>query len=329
MTRFLSGQPVVDSAPSDIFDDMKESEPDSRESYAQHGMRTPHAIRRIAPSHDRVIDAGPVRVMIASGPKGTVVDPATPDYALMLLLQTAPLFRVGFNRTPRWQAATPGALLFTPPDVDCEYIGESAGKCLCIVIPKERVEQFAQETGASINLREEEAFRDPRLMQQLAGLWETLVAQEPATRLYADEVMRAVMETLAQRTGTSPRRAARISRERLPTHTLRRISEYIEQSLARDLDVEAMAEVAHLSPAHFARAFAATVGMTPFRYVMSRRLARAYELLEHTHRSMLDIALEVGFRSPSHFTSRFRREFGIAPRAIRRDWHRSLLHMRA
>lgn len=292
-------------------------------------MPVPHAIRRLAPSHDRVIDAGPVRVMIASGPRGKVIDPATPDYALMLLLETAPLFRVGFNRPARWQAVTPGALLFTPPDVDCEYIGESAGKCLCIVIPKEHVERFTQETGARVDLREEEAFRNPRLMQQLAGLWETLVAEEPATRLYADEVMRTVMETLAQRTGTSPRCPPRVSRERLPTHTLRRISEYIEQSLARDLDVTAMAEVVHLSPAHFARAFAATVGMTPFRYVMNRRLARAYELLAHTRRSMHDIALEVGFTSPSHFSARFHREFGIVPRAIRRDWSRSLVHMRA
>jgi len=308
---------------------MKESDPNPGASYAQHGTPPPDAVRRIAPSHDRVIDAGPVHVMTASGPRGTVIDPGTPDYTLMLLLQTAPLFRVGFNRQPRWLAVTPGALMFTPPDVDCEFIGESPGKCLCVVIPKTRVEQFAQETGARVDLREEEAFRDPRLMQQLAGLWQALVAEGPATRLYADEVMRAVLETLAQRTGTSPRRPARVSRERLPVHTLRRLSEYIEHSLAGDLDVTTMAEVAHLSPAHFARAFASTVGMTPFRYVMSRRLARAYELLGHTRRSMSDIALDVGFRSPSHFTARFHREFGIVPGAIRRDWRRSLVHMRA
>jgi AraC family transcriptional regulator len=298
------------------------------DSYAQHGTPLPHAVRR-TPSHDRVIDAGPVHVMTSSGSSGMVVDPATPDYSLMLLLQTAPLFRLGFNRQPRWLAAAPGTLLFTPPDVDCEFICEAAGRCLCIVIPKPRVEQFAQETGARVDLSEEEAFRDPRLMQQLAGLWQALVAEGPATRLYADEVMHAVLETLAHRTGTSPRRPVRVSRERLPAHALRRLCEYIEHSLADDLDVAAMAEVANSSPAHFARAFAATVGMTPFRYVMSRRLARAYELLEHTRRSMLDIALEVGFRSPSHFASRFHREFGIAPRAIRRHRHLSLLHVRA
>jgi AraC family transcriptional regulator len=74
-----------------------------------------------------------------------------------------------------------------------------------------------------------------------------------------------------------------------------------------------------LSPAHFARAFAATVDMTPFRYVMTRRLARAREWIERSDRAVLDIALDLGFKTPSHFTSRFRREFGVTPRAIRSD----------
>ncbi len=83
-----------------------------------------------------------------------------------------------------------------------------------------------------------------------------------------------------------------------------------------------LAGVAGSSPAHFARAFAATVGMTPFDYVMTRRLARARELLERTNRSALAIALDVGFRTPSHFTARFRREFGVTPRDIRPEARR-------
>jgi AraC family transcriptional regulator len=132
-------------------------------------------------------------------------------------------------------------------------------------------------------------------------------------------VMRLALESRARRTGASPRLSPRASRERLSTRTLRRVHEYIEHSLSEELDVALMADAVNLSPAHFARAFVATVGMTPFRYVMTRRLARARELLEQTRRSTLDIALDVGFKTPSHFTSRFRQEFGVTPRAIRQD----------
>ena len=138
-------------------------------------------------------------------------------------------------------------------------------------------------------MREEEAFRDPRLAQQLVRLWHELSTDTPDRRLLADQVMRAVIDTLATRSGSASPLSARAARERLTHRTLRRLRDYVEQSLADDLDVTAMAEVAGASPAHFARAFAATVGMTPFRYVMTRRLARARELLERT----------AGRRSPS------------------------------
>jgi AraC family transcriptional regulator len=134
-------------------------------------------------------------------------------------------------------------------------------------------------------------------------------------------VLSELLETFARRTGSPA--LSRHSRERLSNHALRRLRDYVESSLADDLDVSVMADVMGFSPAHFARAFAATVGMTPFRYVMMRRLARARELLARTDRSALDIALDVGFKSPSHFTARFRREFGVTPRAIRPHGRRS------
>ena len=138
--------------------------------------------------------------------------------------------------------------------------------------------------------------------------------------MFADQVMREVLYTLARRTDAHiPSRPAC---ERLAAHTVRRLRDYVESCLAEDLDVTMMANVTALSPAHFARAFAATVGMTPFQYVITRRLARAHELLERTDRSALDIALAVGFKTPSHFTSRFRREFGVTPREIRSDSRR-------
>lgn len=267
------------------------------------------------PQADRVIPAGPVHVIDVSPPAGGVVEPAVPEYAVHLLLRIAPLLRVGFNRPPRWLAVSPGSMLVAPPDTSCEYIGDTDAHVLTVAIPKAHVDEFTRDTGARIEVRREEAFRDPDLVQQLVGLWHELAHDGPGSRLFADQVMRSLLTAVARRTDAQASR--RNGREHLPPHTLRRLRDYVESSLAEDLDVTMMAEVARLSPAHFARAFAATLGMTPYRYVMMRRLARARELLERTDRSTLDIALSVGFKTPSHFASRFRREFGAAPSALR------------
>lgn len=276
--------------------------------------------RSIVPEVERNIEAGPVHLVNILPPAGAVVDPAVPEYAVHLVLRAPPLLQVGFNRPPRWLVMSPGVILVAPPDTAGDFIADGPSHVLTLTIPKAHVADFTHDSGAHIDIRQEETFRDPGIMRGIIRLWHRVTDEAPASRLLADQVMREVMSTLARR--TDARVPVRHARERLPPHTVRRLRDYVESYLADDLDVTRMAKVAALSPAHFARAFAATVGLSPFHYVISRRLARAHEQLERTRRSVLDIALEVGFKTQSHFTSRFRREFGVTPREIRPESRR-------
>jgi AraC family transcriptional regulator len=276
----------------------------------------PQLHRTVVPELYRTIHAGSAYMINMSPPAGAVIDPAVPEFAVHLVLSTPPLLRVGFNRPPRWLVMSPGVILVAPPDTAGEFIADGDSHVLTLAIPKTRAADFSEAHGRQVAIRHEETFRDPRLMQQLIRLWHMLADDTMANRLFADQVMDDVLQVLARRTG-SRLRPPRRGRECLPTHAVRLVRDFIEDNLAQDLDVTMLAGVAALSPAHFARAFAMTVGMTPFHYVMTRRLARAHDLLAHTRRSAIDIALDVGFKTPSHFTSRFRREFGATPRAVR------------
>jgi AraC family transcriptional regulator len=280
----------------------------------------PQQHRSVVSEAYRVVEAGPVHMINMSPPAGAVVDPPVPEYAVHLVLRTPPLLQVGFNRPPRWLVMSPGVILAAPPDTAGDFIADGPSHILTMTIPKARVEDFTADSGARVAVRQEEVFREPQIARQLVRLWHALADDAPASRLLADQVMRGVLWTLARRTDSPP--AARRARERLSAHTLRRLRDHVESCIAEDLDVTTMANVAALSPAHFARAFAATVGMTPYQYVTTRRLARAHELLARTDRSALAIALEVGFKTASHFTARFRREFGVTPREIRPDARR-------
>jgi AraC-like DNA-binding protein len=287
----------------------------------------PQVHRAVVPAVDRAIGAGPVHLINLSPPAGAVVEPPVPEYALHLILRAAPLLRVGFNRRPRWLASPPGSLLVAPPDTECEFVGDAPAHTLSIVVPKAHVDDFVRDTGARIEIRDEEMFQDARLAGQLFELWAAVAGDPPEAAWLADEAMRAVLLTLARRSDEPP--PARLGRERLANHVLGHLRDFVESHLSDDLDVPALAAVAGLSPAHFARAFATTVGMTPGRYVMLRRLAHAREALERTNRAALDIALDAGFKTPSHFAARFRREFGVTPRQVRPDRRRPparLLH---
>ena len=83
------------------------------------------------------------------------------------------------------------------------------------------------------------------------------------------------------------------------------------------LDVEALAQAAGLSRAHFSRAFRDAFGESPHAYLMTRRLERAAALLRTTDHSVADICLSVGLRGLGSFTSSFTRAYGMPPTAYR------------
>ena len=63
--------------------------------------------------------------------------------------------------------------------------------------------------------------------------------------------------------------------------------------------------------------FRRATGLSPKRYQLTQRLARAAELLQSTDRPVTEIALQSGFCSLSAFSNSFAREYGCAPSVFR------------
>ncbi len=104
----------------------------------------------------------------------------------------------------------------------------------------------------------------------------------------------------------------------LPGCRLRRVTEYIEQNLDKDLTLAELAGIVYMSPYHFARLFKYSTGVPPHRFVIGQRIARARGVLTTPEPSVAQISRLVGFRTPSHFITVFRRVTGITPGAYRR-----------
>lgn len=99
----------------------------------------------------------------------------------------------------------------------------------------------------------------------------------------------------------------------------RRVLDHIDAHLGEDISLKALARDAGLSRDHFAKAFKASLGMSPHRYIGERRVHRAKELLLDRSQSITDVALDLGFASHSHFTDTFRKATGITPSRYRKD----------
>ena len=84
------------------------------------------------------------------------------------------------------------------------------------------------------------------------------------------------------------------------------------------LTLRDMADVAHLSPYHFARVFKEVTGIPPGEFLGTLRLERAKRLLLTTDLSVSEVCFEVGYESLGTFTTRFKRLVGVSPGRMRR-----------
>ena len=104
---------------------------------------------------------------------------------------------------------------------------------------------------------------------------------------------------------------------RLAPRQIRSVQSFIDDHLDHSITLADLAATARLSPFHFLRAFKQTLGITPGRYVLGRRMERARSLLKSSNLSIAEVALSVGFAHSSHFTHAFRRVVGTAPSVFR------------
>jgi AraC-like DNA-binding protein len=103
---------------------------------------------------------------------------------------------------------------------------------------------------------------------------------------------------------------------------LQRLGAFVDANLDGDLAVSDLAAACSLSPSHFSRAFSASMGVPPHRWLVRCRIERSKALLLGSVDRLSHIALACGFVDQSHFTRVFVRYVGESPGRWRRQhWH--------
>lgn len=94
---------------------------------------------------------------------------------------------------------------------------------------------------------------------------------------------------------------------------------WIDAHSPQDIGLDGVAAQAGLSSFHFLRLFSQVLGVTPHQYLVRSRLRHAARLLaDDAHRSVTDVALDVGFADLSNFVRTFHRAAGVSPSAFRK-----------
>lgn len=137
-------------------------------------------------------------------------------------------------------------------------------------------------------------------------------------RLFVEETALSVLGSVAalayERHGLRPRRTALPRRDVEASEAARDV---LARRFAEDLSLADIAAEVGLSVYHLARVFRQRTGFSLHAYRTQLRLRTALERLADPDCDLVDIALDLGFSSHSHFTAVFRRAFGETPSAVR------------
>ncbi len=157
---------------------------------------------------------------------------------------------------------------------------------------------------------------DPLIHQIGLALATEVDSGAPSGSIYAESLVNTLVAHLLRHYSTASERF-KFHFGGLPKHKLRRVTEFIEENLERDLTLAEIAQVADLSPFHFARSFKHNTGSTPIQFLMQRRIEFAKRLLVESQLPIIEIGLRAGFKNQSHFTTLFRKLAGATPKSFR------------
>ncbi|WP_433286176.1 GlxA family transcriptional regulator [Pseudonocardia sp. CA-142604] len=140
-------------------------------------------------------------------------------------------------------------------------------------------------------------------------------------RAYAEAVARLLIHKSGDASLEQQARAVPVPRQtpvpRTTNGSLGPLLRWLTEHLHEPLDVERIADRAHLSARTLTRHFRTQTGTTPTEWILRQRIEAARSLLEDTDLTVLQVARRAGFGTAETMRRAFTRRLGISPRDYR------------
>lgn len=171
--------------------------------------------------------------------------------------------------------------------------------------------------GSTFHLKDISGQRDATVSNLLEMIRRELSKPTEPSEMYVQGIAHALAIHLV-RTYSRDDAPAPYRKGALPAFKLQRAVRLMEAGLGGEFNLQLLAGETGLSAFHFSRAFKQSTGYSPSAYFIQLKIGKAQRLLRETTRSILEIALDLGYSSPSHFSQVFKRSVGVSPSDYRR-----------
>lgn len=109
-----------------------------------------------------------------------------------------------------------------------------------------------------------------------------------------------------------------IEKQNISTTAIK-VKEILDQSIYRKVTIENLGEEMHLSKSQICREFKKYFKVTPYQYLLNRRITIAQNLLTKTKLSIKEISDSLCFADEYYFSNLFKKKNGISPSSYRKS----------
>jgi AraC family transcriptional regulator len=215
----------------------------------------------------------------------------------------------------------PGTIFLLPHGTVDEVNWSGETQRVAVAIQPELLAGAMEEAGhgKEIELTEHWDLIDRHISALVMEMAADLEDSTPAGTLYGEGLANALAVYLLRRYAVRAVTAA-VYKGGLPPYRLKRVLDFIGDSLEENISLSQLAAVAGMSPHYFSELFKQSTGRTPHNYVLSQRIERAKQLLQDQKHNIINAGLNAGFQNPSHFSRVFRKLVGTSPSHFRADY---------
>lgn len=214
-----------------------------------------------------------------------------------------------------------GRLTFAPPKARISgwsELKEGHGSFIALTFDQSLGPEEAERTRGSGPLSPMLYFEDAGILTTLSKLRAVMEGRPPVSRLHIETLSLLVCLEMSGVVSAQQNRGVAHPGQ-LTVRARDRVRSYIEHRLSDDISLDDLAKQTGLSRFHFIRAFRATFGLSPYKYLVSCRIDRAKQLLLQTALPINEISSALGFSNQQRFASAFKNAVGITPTTFRRN----------
>jgi AraC family transcriptional regulator len=214
----------------------------------------------------------------------------------------------------------PGSITLIPEGHDGNWNIGGPLEVSHIYLTEQRLQNCAEllAGGRPFELLDRVGFDDPAAAHILEMLSQSSVTNDPASRLFVEQAVDLLCTQLVRAHSSVGTPAQAEPRRGLADWQVKRVTGYMRDFMDREIGLQELASLVGLSHFHFCTAFRLATGLSPHHYLMQLRMTHARKLLAEPGLSIIQVALAVGYQTPSAFAASFRKATKVTPGAFRR-----------